>query len=74
MFNGLDMNLGNLSRLSSAKSRSISPENFMGEKGQHIWMTPIGQWRNTILRIYWEDNETPSVECPVGDFFCCGWQ
>lgn len=32
MFNGLDMNLGNLSRLSSAKSRSISPENFMGEK------------------------------------------
>lgn len=49
MFNGLDMNLGNLSRLSSAKSRSISPENFMGEKGQHIWMTPIGQWRNTIL-------------------------
>lgn len=122
MFNGLDMNLGNLSRLSSAKSRSISPENFTGEKGQggrckledgsakeaardlgqgwkvnpflvlpaketvliadihgmgaiqHIWMTPVGQWRNTILRIYWEENENPSVECPVGDFFCCGWQ
>ena len=34
MFNGLNMNLGNLSRLSSAKSRSISPENFTGEKGQ----------------------------------------
>lgn len=41
---------------------------------QHIWMTPVGQWRNTILRICWEDNENPSVECPVGDFFCCGWQ
>ena len=27
------MNLGNLSRLSNAKSRSISPENFTGEKG-----------------------------------------
>ena len=33
-FNGLDMNLGNLSRLSHAKTRSISPENFTGEKGK----------------------------------------
>jgi hypothetical protein len=33
-FNGLGMNLGNLSRLSNAKSRSISPENFRGEKGK----------------------------------------
>ena len=32
-FNGLDMNMGNLSRLSNAQSRSISPENFTGEKG-----------------------------------------
>ena len=31
-FNGLGMNLGNLSRLSFAKTRSISPENFTGEK------------------------------------------
>ena len=33
-FNGLNMNLGNLAQLSQAKSRSISPENFMGEKGK----------------------------------------
>src|SRR5436190_16689343 len=33
-FNGLDMNLGNLSRLSDAKTRSISPENFTGAKGK----------------------------------------
>ena len=33
-FNGLGMNLGNLSRLSNAKTRSISPENFTGEKGK----------------------------------------
>ena len=33
-FNGLGLNLGNLARLSSAKSRSISPENFTGEKGK----------------------------------------
>lgn len=33
-FNGVDMGLGNLSRLSNAKTRSISPENFTGEKGK----------------------------------------
>ena len=33
-FNGLGLSLGNLSRLSSAKTRSISPENLTGEKGQ----------------------------------------
>lgn len=32
-FNGLGMNLGNLSKLSHAKTRSISAENFSGEKG-----------------------------------------
>ncbi|MEI6914150.1 MAG: glycoside hydrolase family 172 protein [Armatimonadota bacterium] len=119
-FNGLGLHLGNLSRLSSAKTRSISPENFTGEKGkagmategtgmncarelgqgwkispsiriepgelrtlaeidtpgaiQQIWMTPTGHWRHSILRIYWDGQEHPSVECPVGDFFACGWQ
>jgi hypothetical protein len=118
-FNGLGMNLGNLSRLSSAQTRSISPENFTGEKGQagmavqgtgancarelgqgwkispsvtiaagqsfvmadiegsgavqQIWLTPAGNWRFSILRIYWDDQEQPAVECPVGDFFCMGW-
>src|SRR5947209_20411751 len=33
-FNGLGMHLGNLARLSSAKSRSISAESFTGEKGK----------------------------------------
>jgi hypothetical protein len=119
-FNGLGMNMGNLSRLSDAQTRSISPENFKGEKGgggravkgtcesmardlgvgwkispsimigahetaeiadiegpgaiQHIWLTPSGVWRQTILRIYWEDSEYPSVECPIGDFFACAYQ
>lgn len=126
-FNGLDMNMGNLFRLSDAKTRSVSPENFTGEKGkggmanpadkdkrnvanahnaardlgqgwkvnpfviiepgetltlanidgpgaiQHIWMTPTGVWRNSILRFYWDDEKEPSVECPVGDFFGNGW-
>ncbi len=118
-FNGLNLHLGNLHRLSKAKTRSISPENFTGEKGkggmakegtganaardlgqgwkvspsvdipkkstftlaeidgpgaiQHIWLTPTGNWRFSILRMYWDGEEEPSVECPIGDFFACGW-
>ena len=33
-FNGLGMHMGNLSRLSKAETRSISPENFSGERGK----------------------------------------
>ena len=33
-FNGLGMHLGNLSTLSKAQTRSISAENFNGEKGK----------------------------------------
>jgi hypothetical protein len=118
-FNGLGVNMGNLSRLSKVKTRSISPENFTGEKGkggmategtgakcardlgqgwkvspsvgicvgetftlaeingqgaiQQIWMTLAGNWRLNILRIYWDGQDIPSVECPVGDFFASGW-
>lgn len=39
----------------------------------HIWMTLTGKWRYTIVRIYWDDEETPSVEAPAADFFCMGW-
>ncbi|MBC7628566.1 glycoside hydrolase family 172 protein [Ferruginibacter sp.] len=118
-FNGIESNMGNLFRMSDAKTRSISPENFTGAKGeggkattgtgsgaskdlgqgwkvspsvvikskttftvaeisgpgsvQHIWMTPTGNWRYSILRFYWDDETTPSVEVPVGDFFGMGW-
>ena len=40
---------------------------------QQIWMTPTGVWRQTVLRFYWDGEQTPSVECPVGDFFGMGW-
>src|SRR5690242_10218 len=33
-YDGLNLSMGNLARLSHAKSRSISPENFTGEKGK----------------------------------------
>lgn len=29
--------------------------------------------REFILRIYWDDQTIPSVECPLSDFFACGW-
>ena len=54
---------------------------------RHIWMTCMLQeeqnpvpwfkdthkWRYMILRIYWDNQTFPSVECPLGDFFACGW-
>lgn len=41
---------------------------------QHIWMTCFPQhWRSLVLRMYWDGEETPSVEVPYGDFFCNGW-
>ena len=40
---------------------------------RHIWLTPTGNWRQQIIRFYWDDSEVPSVECPLGDFFACGW-
>ncbi len=40
---------------------------------QHIWMTPTGNWRFSILRFYWDDETEPSIEVPVGDFFGMGW-
>lgn len=118
-YDGLNNGIGNLYRLSNAKTFSIGPENLSGEKGkgamathgsaasaardlgqgwkqnpfivigphqtftladiqthgaiQHIWMTPTGNWQWSILRMYWDDEPTPSVEVPVGSFFAMGW-
>ena len=39
----------------------------------HIWFTIASQsqhhLKELVLRMYWEGNEKPSVETPVGDFF-----
>jgi hypothetical protein len=39
----------------------------------HIWTTPVGDYRLLILRFYWDGEKEPSVEVPVGDFFASGW-
>jgi hypothetical protein len=36
----------------------------------HIWMTvDAAAYRDCVLRFYWDGERTPSVECPLGDFF-----
>ena len=41
---------------------------------RHIWITPSShEWRNLILRFYWDESPVPSIECPIGDFFASGW-
>jgi hypothetical protein len=41
---------------------------------QHIWITlDYHHFRNLILRFYWDGETEPSVESPVGDFFCNGF-
>lgn len=41
---------------------------------QHIWLTvhPTA-WRRLVFRCYWDGEDTPSIETPLGDFFCNGW-
>jgi hypothetical protein len=40
----------------------------------HIWITmDQRRFRDVILRIYWDGEDKPSVESPIGDFFCCGF-
>lgn len=56
-----------------------STSTLMDVKGpgiiQHMWFTvDARRWRDLILRIYWDDEKTPSVETPLGDFFCNGWK
>ena len=134
-FSGAHMGLGNLMKLSRARTRSITAENVYGDKGraamadpsgavqpevarlgqhaspntaarelgrgwkvrpcvtlapasttkimdvdgpgviQHIWITVEEKHlRDLILRIHWDGAKLPSVEVPVGDFFCNGWK
>lgn len=40
----------------------------------HMWMAPVPEmYKKLIFRIYWDGEDTPSVEVPVSDFFCMGW-
>ena len=59
-FSGLDLNLGNLYRVSPAQSRSISPENFTGEKGM-AGMATNGTGKNAARELGQGWKISPSV-------------
>lgn len=41
---------------------------------QHIWITlSETRYRDQIIRVYWDGESSPSIEAPVGDLFCCGF-
>lgn len=41
---------------------------------QHIWLTVHPNfWRKLVIRFHWDGEEQPSIEVPLGDFFCSGW-
>lgn len=41
---------------------------------RHIWMTCAPtSWRSVVLRMWWDDEDSPSIETPLGDFFASGW-
>lgn len=40
---------------------------------QHIWLTVHPRaYRDAVLRVYWDGEEAPSIEAPLGDFFANG--
>lgn len=40
---------------------------------QHIWITVDPKaYRDCVLRFYWDGEENPSIEVPLGDFFANG--
>jgi hypothetical protein len=40
---------------------------------QHIWLTVTQKaFRDCVLRVFWDGEETPSVDVPLGDFFANG--
>ena len=67
-FDGLNMNLGTLPRLSYAKTRSISPENFTGEKGK-AGMATEGTGARAARELGQGWKVSPSVRIQPGQTF-----
>ena len=67
-FSGLEMNMGNLFRMSAAQSRSISPENFTGEKGKG-GMATEGTGKNAAADLGQGWKVSPSVSIKAKSTF-----
>lgn len=68
---GLDLGMGNLYRISNAKSRSISPENFTGEKGK-AGMATEGTGKDAAKDLGQGWKVSPSVVIKAGTTFTLG--
>ncbi|WP_422935150.1 glycoside hydrolase family 172 protein [Sinomonas sp. P47F7] len=58
------------------EARSVFELASIDEPGRitHIWLTTHrDNWRSLVLRAYWEGEDAPAIEVPLGDFFCNGW-
>ena len=62
-------------RIPAHTSKAISEISAAGEI-RHIWMAIVTEdeyyLRKCTIRMWWDGEDSPSVECPVGDFFCLG--
>ncbi len=67
---------GNVDRCPITSGETITIAELKGAGAiRHIWMTTQEQNHNLkalVLRMYWDGESTPSVDCPIGDFFGLG--
>lgn len=41
---------------------------------RHVWITfNNSHYRDIIIRVYWDGQDQPSIEAPLGDFLCNSW-
>ena len=70
---------GNNDRISLAPGQKATILNASGPGIiNRIWFTLDSRdpnfLRKILIRMYWDDEETPSVDVPFGDFFGCGFR
>ena len=66
-----------LERIAPGERRTLADIKGSGQI-THIWVTiapppPTVSRHDIVLRMYWDDETTPSVEAPIGEFFGQGW-
>ena len=66
-----------LERIAQGERRTLADIKGPGQI-THIWVTiapppPTVSRHDIVLRMYWDDETTPSVEAPIGEFFGQGW-
>ncbi len=75
-FSSFDRTGGNNDRISIPPGETAVLAEIQGPAAiHHIWVTISAEafyGRKIVLRMYWDREESPSVEAPIGDFFGVG--